>query len=104
MVHAARKDADTHFQYDGASAEGQAPQSSNGSKHHDERASMYQHWGFGTPEPEKKIYKTAGDGMGGRAGPRTWGIGSESDPEEMEATANKRGRGRQHAQAGASNF
>ena len=31
------------------------------------------------PEQEKKIYKTAGDGMGGRnVGARSWGIGDES--------------------------
>lgn len=36
------------------------------------------------PEQDKKIYKTAGDGMGGRAMPgggRSWGIGDDSDPE-----------------------
>lgn len=36
------------------------------------------------PEAEKKVYKTAGDGMGGRGGVgRTWGFGDESDPEDM---------------------
>ncbi|KAK5127069.1 hypothetical protein LTR85_008428 [Meristemomyces frigidus] len=28
------------------------------------------HWDFGTPVKDKKIYKTAGDGMGGRSGAR----------------------------------
>ena len=38
------------------------------------RSDLESHWGFGTPEPEKKIYKTAGDGMGGRGGmARSWG-------------------------------
>lgn len=39
---------------------------------------------WAVPEEEKKMYKTAGDGMGGRAtagGGRSWGIGDDSDPE-----------------------
>ena len=38
------------------------------------RTDMDQHWAFGTPEAEKKIYKTAGDGMGSRSGRRAWGM------------------------------
>lgn len=74
------------------------------------RSDMSQNWSFGTPteekkiyktagdgmgnrrganplvpdEPEKPIYKTAGDGMGGRRGGsgRGWGIGDDSDIED----------------------
>ena len=57
------------------------------------------------PEVEKKIYKTAGDGMGGRAtagGGRSWGIGDESDPE-VDADVRSSARSRRaQAQAGAS--
>jgi len=45
------------------------------------RSDMTANWGFGTPVQERKIYKTAGDGMGSRKGGRGWGIGDESDPE-----------------------
>ena len=39
------------------------------------------HWGFdGTPIKDKKVYKTAGDGMGGRAGARDWAIGEDDGP------------------------
>ncbi|KAI7636971.1 hypothetical protein KC343_g965, partial [Hortaea werneckii] len=70
------------------------------------RSDLESHWGFGTPEPEKKIYKTAGDGMGGRRdGARIWGIGDESDPEvdaDVRSTARSRsGRPATQAQAGA---
>lgn len=44
-------------------------------------------------EGEQKIYKTAGDGMGGRSGARSWGIGDDSDPDVQAAKAG-RGRGR----------
>ncbi len=57
------------------------------------------------PEEEKKMYKTAGDGMGGRnIGARSWGIGDESDPEvDADVRPSVRGR-RTQAQAGASDF
>ena len=43
-------------------------------------------------ETEKKIYVTAGDGMGGRkASGRAWGFGDDSDPE-VEAESRARGR------------
>ena len=57
------------------------------------------------PEAEKKMYKTAGDGMGGRAtagGGRSWGIGDESDPE-VDADVRSSARSRRtQAKAGAS--
>jgi hypothetical protein len=81
------------------------------------RGDMEQHWAFSEPkseqkiyktagdgmggrkggtdwmigESDQKIYKTAGDGMGGRSGNRSWGIGDDSDPEVQ---ASKSGRGR----------
>ena len=92
------------------------------------RSDMEQHWEFSSPkatqkvyktagdgmggrkgqpdwmlpqEQEKKMYKTAGDGMGGRAGRRDWGIGDDSDPE-VEADRAKATRGRRgQAAAGA---
>lgn len=50
---------------------------SNVSKARDE---MVPHWGFeqSPVQTNKKIYKTAGDGMGGRAGSRNWAIGEEA--------------------------
>lgn len=91
---------------------------------HDQRANradMAANWGFESPLPERKIYKTAGDGMGGRAGARAWGIGdgkqrsiwtehiisltkaTESDPEvDADVRPSARSR-RQQAQAGADN-
>nr|OQO26133.1 hypothetical protein B0A51_04527 [Rachicladosporium sp. CCFEE 5018] len=53
-------------------------------------------------ESQKKIYKTAGDGMGGRKGSgRLWGFGDESDPEAKEEVV-RTGRGRrQQQEAGA---
>lgn len=69
------------------------------------RSDLDQHWAFGTPETQKKIYKTAGDGMGGRSGPRAWGIGDDSDPEVDANPPPSRGRtGRPQAQAGAADF
>lgn len=63
------------------------------------REELQPHWGFTEPVVEKKIYKTAGDGMGGR-GARAWGIGDESDPEIVEKE--RRGR-RGQTKAGAEN-
>ncbi|KAI7474818.1 hypothetical protein KC357_g5047 [Hortaea werneckii] len=81
----------------------------NPSKSGKVRSDLEWHWGFGTPAPEKKIYKTAGDGMGGRRdGARSWGIGDESDPEvdaDVRSTARSRsGRTATQAQAGAADF
>lgn len=48
----------------------------------------------------KNIYKTAGDGMGGRKGKdRTWGFGDESEPEEEVVRPTARSR-RAQAEAG----
>ncbi|CAK1354817.1 unnamed protein product [Cercospora beticola] len=57
----------------------------------------------GSTASGKKIYKTAGDGMGSRSGGRSWGIGDESDPEvdaEVRPTARSRGQ-RSQARSGA---
>ena len=96
-------DFGAHYSVDGSAAQNEnAPPSK-----HAQRSSMSQHWQFedapvqekrgyktagdgmggrkganpiwGEPEPEKKIYKTAGDGMGGRnVGARAWGIGEHN--------------------------
>ena len=58
-------------------------------------------WSHGESEG-KKIYKTAGDGMGSRSGGRAWGIGDESDPEvDADVRPSARSRRAQQAQAGA---
>ena len=45
------------------------PQTENGRPtSRGQRSDMDQHWNFGTPLTETKIYKTAGDGMGSRKG------------------------------------
>lgn len=128
IVHAARKDADTHFKLtdesspapekplhrqkgmglyrdplaadDGFTKENVEPRKGA------PRGDMDQHWAFGTPQMDKKIYKTAGDGMGGRSGARSWGLGDDSDPEiNGEAANRRRGRGgRRQAEAGAADF
>nr|POF12809.1 dihydrofolate reductase [Quercus suber] len=114
-IDAARRD-DLHFGTDYSPADGHSKQSTT------TRGDLDQHWGFSTPTQDKKIYKTAGDGMGGRAGrnmfeetpptkerkiyktagdgmggrnnsSRLWGIGDESDPE-VEANARSGARGR----------
>lgn len=48
----------------------------NEAKSNTARGDMEANWGFETPVKEKSIYKTAGNGMGGRrdAAP-IWGIG-----------------------------
>lgn len=91
-------DFDKHYQMaDAAQYENVAPKTGTS------RSDMDQHWAFGTPKTDQKIYKTAGDGMGGKAGARSWGIGSESDPEEADVP--RRGRGGRHeTQAGAPRF
>ena len=62
------------------------------------RSDMDQHWGHETPPKEKQMYKTAGDGMGGRAGARLWGIGDDSDPE-VQANVRPSARSRRAVQA-----
>ncbi|KAF2209333.1 hypothetical protein CERZMDRAFT_107179 [Cercospora zeae-maydis SCOH1-5] len=63
------------------------------------------HYSFADESPApKKIYKTAGDGMGSRSGGRAWGIGDESDPEvdaDVRPSARSRGQ-RAQARSGAS--
>ncbi|EMC93427.1 hypothetical protein BAUCODRAFT_26718 [Baudoinia panamericana UAMH 10762] len=77
------------------------------------RGDMDSHWSHESPVKEKQIYKTAGDGMGGRkAMTRSWGFGDESDPEVDNAnvrpsTRSKGGRQRDmqyHTEAGAGQF
>ena len=67
------------------------------------RSDMEPHWGFSEPaEKEKRIYKTAGDGMGGRSGAREWGIGDDSDPD-VQADIRRTTRSRRvQADAGAN--
>lgn len=45
-------------------------------------------WGFDdTPIQTNKIYKTAGDGMGGRAGSRNWALGGDDENDELRSNA-----------------
>ena len=97
---------------------------------HATRSDMEQHWAFSEPSKDKKIYKTAGDGMGGRksggpdwmapaegkkiyktagdgmggrrtaGGNRSWAIGDESDEDLADIKPSFRGR-RAQAEAGA---
>ncbi|KAF2159147.1 hypothetical protein M409DRAFT_71267 [Zasmidium cellare ATCC 36951] len=66
---------------------------------HAARADLNANWGFGSPIQEKKIYKTAGDGMGSRKGGRTWSFGDEE--KEADAAVRSTARSRAQAQAGA---
>ena len=63
------------------------------------RSDLNANWGFGSPIQEKKIYKTAGDGMGSRKGGRTWSFGDEQT--EADAEVRSTARSRVQAQAGA---
>ncbi|KAF2716576.1 hypothetical protein K431DRAFT_350216 [Polychaeton citri CBS 116435] len=67
------------------------------------KTALQPNWGFGSPVQEKKIYKTAGDGMGGRSGARSWGIGDDSDPE-VNTDIRPSARSRKQAEAGADDF
>ena len=130
-MHAARPDADQHFQLSDTSpaASGAKPKSFQRQKgmglyqdplHSDERTLANQldhnstrtgqkfgaHYSMtdASPMEHKKIYKTAGDGMGGKKGTdRRWGFGDDSDPdvpdEDMRASA--RNKSGQQSQAGA---
>ncbi|KAK5117623.1 hypothetical protein LTR62_005046 [Meristemomyces frigidus] len=67
------------------------------------RNDMESSWDFGTPVKENRaIYKTAGNGMGGRRDEgRLWGIGDESDPESQDGPGGAmRGRRGKQARAG----
>lgn len=55
--------------------------SSPDAKKHSARPDTTDHWEFGTPQKEEKIYKTAGDGMGRRKGAETFSIFGEPDAE-----------------------
>ena len=60
------------------------------------RSDLDAHWSYESTTPkERKIYKTAGDGMGSRKGGRAWGIGDESDPEVEVEKPKTRGRAAQ---------
>lgn len=53
------------------------------------RSDMEQHWAFSEPSKDKKIYKTAGDGMGGRkSGAPAW-----AQPEEEKKVYKTSGDG-----------
>lgn len=63
------------------------------------RNDMEAQWGFEESGKTKQIYKTAGNGMGGRKGEgRAWGIG-DSDPEDETNVTN--GHNRQRSDHGA---
>lgn len=98
----ARTDNDNTTDVSQAQAGQHQPNQSRTSKARTENES---HWDFGTPIKDKKIYKTAGDGMGGRSGARSWGIGDDSDPEtlaDVRPSVRSNGRGgRAQAEAGA---
>lgn len=67
------------------------------------RTDMTANWGFGTPIQDKKIYKTAGDGMGSRKGGRSWSFGDEE--QEADAEVRRTARSRQvQPQAGADDL
>jgi len=130
-VHAPRPDAEQHFQLTDISpaAGTEKPKSFQRQKgmglyqdplHADERAQVNQtnvnnsrrdedfgaHYSMTDAAPlgEKKIYKTAGDGMGGRKGSgRTWGFGDDSDPDVPDADVRPSARNRRgmQSQAGA---
>ena len=81
-----KKDFDTHFAINDKSPSGHL---GNENKHiADDRQKavkmMDSHWQMhdSSPHEDKKIYKTAGNGMGSRAGARGWGIGEDSAGEE----------------------
>jgi hypothetical protein len=80
IVHGARPDADAHFEISDDSPAGpKAPFSNHTNVDKSRRGDEYQpHFALGPSEAPQKIYKTAGNGMGGRAGTRTlW-----DEPEE----------------------
>jgi hypothetical protein len=103
IVHAARPDAVTHFEMSDQSpapAPGQKANTQSAAapnKPRNARSDMRSHWDFGGDGGEEmpigKIYKTAGNGMGGRLGARSWGIGDDSDPEVEDSKKTRGGRG-----------
>lgn len=65
-VDNARRGNDFGAHYSMADAEDPSLNGRPGSR--GQRSDMEQHWSFDTPPAERKIYKTAGDGMGNRKG------------------------------------
>ena len=54
---------------------------------HQARSDQTSSWSFqdmaeAAPSPTQKIYKTQGDGMGGKANSRFWEIGQDDEPEQ----------------------
>ncbi|KAM3415332.1 hypothetical protein BST61_g8861 [Cercospora zeina] len=130
VIHQPRKDAESHWELNDDSPAGAKAKSFQRQKglglygdplHADDRVKkaaqkpnvnnarrgddFEAHYSFADESPApKKIYKTAGDGMGSRSGGRAWGIGDESDPEvdaDVRPTARSRGQ-RAQARSGAS--
>ncbi|KAK3675455.1 hypothetical protein LTR78_004538 [Recurvomyces mirabilis] len=88
---------------DSSPADGHKTQHNATAKSNAARNDMDANWSFDTPVKEKAIYKTAGNGMGGRRDEdRGWGIGDESDPEVNGTVGDKmRARRGKQARAGA---
>lgn len=114
IVHAARPDVESHFNMSDKSSPvpSQRPSSKGGrpgvfSNHVTQGASDPEplanitsttnidnsrrredsepHWSMSTPVPEKKIYKTAGNGMGGRKeNSLHWSLGGDNDEPEQK--------------------
>lgn len=85
IVHAARPDANAHFEISDDSPAGpKAPFSNHTNVDKSRRGDEYQpHFNLGQSDAPKKIYKTAGNGMGGRAGaPTLWDEPEEAAPEK----------------------
>ncbi|KAI5276272.1 hypothetical protein E4T47_00911 [Aureobasidium subglaciale] len=85
IVHAARPDANAHFEISDDSPAGpKAPFSNHTNVDKSRRGDEYQpHFNIGQADAPKKIYKTAGNGMGGRAGaPTLWDEPEPPTPEK----------------------
>ncbi|KAH0000819.1 hypothetical protein KCU78_g15188, partial [Aureobasidium melanogenum] len=85
VVHAARPDANAHFEISDDSPAGpKAPFSNHTNVDKSRRGDEYQpHFNIGQSTAPKKIYKTAGNGMGGRSGaPTLWDDPEEATPEK----------------------
>ncbi|KAG9665887.1 hypothetical protein KCU95_g11505, partial [Aureobasidium melanogenum] len=85
IVHAARPDANAHFEISDDSPAGpKAPFSNHTNVDKSRRGDEYQpHFNIGQSDAPKKIYKTAGNGMGGRSGaPTLWDDPEEAAPEK----------------------
>ncbi|THX61730.1 hypothetical protein D6C90_09032 [Aureobasidium pullulans] len=85
IVHAPRPDANAHFEIaDDSPAGPKAPFSNHTNVDKSRRGDEYQpHFNIGQSNGPKKIYKTAGNGMGGRAGaPTLWDEPEPPTPEK----------------------